>query len=198
MSDEAMGVIIEGEPFLSRVRKYREEQRAAKIAWSEFALARGASRYHPGSIGLCFDGKQPEGWTKPKGKNGFSAPKAKDHPDIVAMKALPGFPKATEIFGDAVVYDLSYSSPGGGWGTGAIGWFFNGPRIGWAGDTHFAWIPDARRAVREHLAIHPDDKITNGADKWSLPPGLREVSEAEIDLIVATFKVAQERAGVTS
>lgn len=188
-----MYVRIEGEPFLSKAIAYRDEMHRVRKAIWEFARARSASEV-PGSLtGLIFKGGKmpPEGWTKPDRK-GFSKPK-KDHPDIAAMKALPRLPKTFDVFGDTLIYDLKHEGPDGSWGFGAIGWFFDGPHIGWADDTFIATIPNAKAAAAEYLANHPNEKITNGADQWTLPAGLVEMTKAEVDLLYAQHAVEQEK-----
>lgn len=193
MAQDALCVLIEGEPFLSRVIAHRAETFRVTDAALAFGRAYGASNVPESLHGLYFTGgkKPPAGWTKPDRK-GWSKPK-KGSPDAEKMAALPRPPRSRDVFGDAVIEQLSYKYEHGQ-GFSMIGGFFFGPRIGWFGDTFYAWIPDPRRAVARLLKEHPDATITNGADTWSVPDGLREVSEAEIDLLVATYKVEQERA----
>lgn len=187
-------VVIEGEPFLSRARKWIAETKAYQEAWSAFAESRGATGWTMGGGALCFaKGKPPLGWTKPMGRHDAAHPK-KGHPDLEAMKSLPNRPSTWPVFGDAVLYDLSYKGPGTN-GSGLIGTFYFGPVIGWAGETIIGGIPDARAAAADHLAAHPDHIITNGADQWEIPQGLRRISEAERDLIFAQHQVSLERAG---
>lgn len=191
---EALGVFIEGEPFLSRVKKYREDRLHAEDKWSEFARSHGATGYNVGVRGLYFSSRKiPDGWSKPKNRNGFSTPHKTNTDVIEFLSTLPKKPSAYDVFGDAFLYDLSYEGPNNSWGIGAIGFFFDGPRIGWAGETYFAYIPDVTGAVAEHMKQYPDHTITNGADKWVMPDGLRVASEAEINLVVAQFQVAEEK-----
>lgn len=192
MSQYRMYVRIVGEPFLSRVKDYRAKMDKCVAAWREFANERGAASIPGGLSGLNFSGKAPDGWTKPQRKHGWSRPKD-GHPDAAIMAALPQKPSSYDALGDAIIDDLRHEGPNGSWGVGAIGHLFEGPIIGWAGDTYFAVIPDAKKAADDHLAAHPNHKITNGADKWTLPPGLVHISEAEHDLIVAEYKVAREQ-----
>lgn len=192
-NDLKMYVRIDGEPFLSRVIAYRAEmKRVHEVVW-KFAKARGAIGVPGGIWGLQFErGNVPDGWKAPDRK-GYSKPK-KGHPDIEALAALPRLPKSRDVFGDTLIYDLRHEGPEkDSWGVGCIGWFFEGPYIGWAGDIFFAVVPDAAKAAAEHLAQYPGSKITNGADTWKLPPGLTEISKAQHDLIVATYEVEQER-----
>ncbi len=192
MSDHEMYVRIDGEPFLANARKYRDDQEACRVAWRAFAQAKGAVAISGGLTGLIFSGKAPDGWKKPNRK-GWSRP-VRGHPDEATINALPKEPRSYDVFGKTLCFDLNYKGADGSWGCGGIGGFFFGPRIGWAGDTFFAVIPDAKKAADDHLAEHPDHVITSGADKWTLPNGLTRISKAEADLIVAQYTVEQQRA----
>lgn len=187
-----MYVRIDGEPFLSRVIAYRaESKRVSNVVWA-FAKERGATEVSGGFAMKFPRGKVPDGWLK-SDRKGWTRPK-KNHPDVAAIAALPRLPRSRDVFGDTLIYDLRHEGPEkDSWGVGCIGWFFEGPYLGWAGDTYFAAVPDAAKAAAEHLAQYPGSRITNGADAWKLPPGLTEISKAEHDLIVATYEVEQER-----
>lgn len=188
--EHSIYVIIEGDPWLTRAKEYHAAASAMKRAWWSFAKLKGAQGVSYGNA-LCFHGQAPTGWTKPKGKHEFSYPK-KGSQDAPAFAALPRPPCKSKFFESEVLFDIAYQGPKHS-GSGGIGHFFFGPDIGWAGDVYWAIIPDAAAAAKAHLEENPDDTITNGADKWVLPEGLRRVSEAEIDLIVAQYKVAQQR-----
>lgn len=192
MNDYEMYVRIDGEPFLSRAHKYRDDLNACRAVWRAFAQEKGAVSIPGGLSGLIFSGVAPDGWKKPNRK-GWSRP-VKGHPDEAIIDALPKEPRSYDVFGDTLCFDLNYKGQNGDCGYGGIGGFFFGPRIGWAGDTFFAVIPNAKKAADEHLARHPDHVITSGADKWTLPSGLTKISKAEADLIVAQYTVEQERA----
>jgi hypothetical protein len=192
MSEYEIYILIEGEPFLSNARKYRDEQEACHKAWRAFAQAKNAVAIAGGLSGLIFSGKAPDGWKKPNRK-GWSRP-VKGHPDEMVMDALPKEPRSYDVFGKVLCFDLNYRGPNGDRGFGHIGGFFFGPRMGWAGETFFAVIPDAKKAADDHLSKHPDHIITSGADKWVLPDGLIRISKAEADLIVAQYTVEREHA----
>lgn len=191
MSDYKMYVRIEGEPFLSRVKEYREERhRVTKIVW-DFAKARGALEVS-GGFAMKFPlGKVPDGWKKPD-RRGWTRPK-KGHPDASAVAELPRLPESKMVFGDALCFDLRWEGPDGSWGGGGIGYFFFGADICFCGDQYFAVIPDTNAAARDHLKEYPDHKITSGADTWKLPGGLTRITKAEMDLAFAQFDVEQER-----
>lgn len=186
-------VAIEGEPFLSRAKAYRDALHAREVALSKWGEEIGASGMNHRIDGFWFNGKArpPAGWKKPDSK-GFSAPK-KGHADLERFRLLPPNPSTYEIFGDAVLYNISYTCADGS-GSGAIGRLWFGPRVGWAGDFFFAYIPHAGRAADARLKERPDATITTpGALGWKMPSGLREISEAQKDLRVAEYKVALER-----
>ena len=117
-----MYVRIAGEPFLSRVRKYRDAMIACAAAWRTFAQAKGAISVPGGLTGLIFSGKAPDGW-KRLNRKGWSQP-AKGHPDEAVIHALPKEPSRYAVFGDALCFDLNYQGPGEERGCGGIGNFF--------------------------------------------------------------------------
>lgn len=199
MSAHRTYVRIEGEPFLSAAKEFRERIGARVEAYREFAVTRGAESIPDHGHGLNFGGKAaPSGWTKPKGKLGYSAPK-KGHADVVTLaelrKAYP-LPTNRDVFGDAICENLSYEGPGECWGGGGIGYLF-GAMISWYGDTFYAIVADAEAAVRDHLASHPGSRITNGADTWRMPDGLKRLSDAEFRLAWAQHEVDEEKASPT-
>ncbi|MGY3582300.1 hypothetical protein ACVIGB_000775 [Bradyrhizobium sp. USDA 4341] len=195
MSDHTIFVKIVGEPFRSRAAAFFVEFEAAVGAWSEFAKTVGATSLTDPLGCLGFDGKPPEGWTA-KSRNGRSRPK-RSSAYFAKFEALPKQPDSYAVFGDAVLYDLSYEGPHCS-GSGAIGSCFWGPKIGRAGDVYVAVIPHAGRAAAEHLERHPDHRITNGAAGWILPEGLVEISEAEKDFIFAEYRLRLEREKVAA
>lgn len=190
-------VKIVGEPWLSRARDYREQMRAFVTAYTDYARSIGATGIpngFPGERlpGLFFNSPPPAGWCKP-GKTGMSKPQ-KGSASAQAFAQLPEKPRNKCVFGDAVVSDLSWDGPDGSWGSGGIGLMVEAVSIGWVGDDLIARIPHAGRAAAEHLARHPDHAIRHGAAEWTLPEGLVEISEAELDLMCAQHRVAAERA----
>lgn len=186
-------VAIEGEPFLSRAKAYRDALHAREVDLSKWGEEIGASGMNHRVDGFWFNGKArpPAGWKRPDSK-GFSTPK-KGHAALERFKSLPPNPDAYAVFGDALLYDISYSGPHGR-GSSVIGQFWFGPRLGWAGDFFFAYIPHAGRAAAARLMQDPGATITTpGALGWEVPVGLREISEARKDLRVAEYRVAQEQ-----
>ncbi|CAM5764642.1 hypothetical protein [Bosea minatitlanensis] len=191
-------VKIVGEPWLSRAREYREQMIAFTTAWSDYARSLGATgltNAFPGHRmrGLFFEkAPPPAGWKKPDRK-GFATPK-KGSPAAEEFARLPVKPRNKHVFGDAIVCDLTWEAPNGAWGGGAIGFMIEGVSIGWVGDVLIARIPHAGRAAAEHLARHPDHIIRHGAADWTIPDGLVEISQAELDLLDAQYRLARERA----
>lgn len=190
-------VKIVREPWLSRAREYREQMSAFTKAYVEFAHGIGASGLPSGFPGKRLRGLffqksvPPKDWTKPDRK-GIASPK-KGTAAAEEFGRLPLKPSNAFVFGDAVIGSLSYDMPSGGWGTGCIGFMIETVSIGWIGDVLVARIPHAGRAAAEHLARHPDHTIRHGAADWTLPEGLVEISQAELDLLDAQHRVARER-----
>lgn len=190
MSDHTIFVKIVGEPFRSQAERFFREFDAAVTEWSDFAKKVGATTLSDPLGCLGFEGNPPEGWTA-RSRNGRSRPK-KSSAYFAKFEALPKHPDSYAVFGDAVLYNLSYEGPDCQ-GSGAIGSCFWSPRIARAGNVYIAAIPHAGRAAAEHLGRHPDHKITNGANGWTLPEGLVEISEAEKDFIFAEYRLLLER-----
>lgn len=190
MSDCSVFVKITGEPFLSRAERFFAEFDAAAAVWWDFARKVGATSLSDPLGCLGFEGRPPDGWTA-KSLNGRSRPK-KSSALYAQFEALPKQPDSSAVFGDAVIYSLTYEGPDCS-GGGSLGNFFWGPAIGRAGSIYLAAIPHAGRAAAEHLARNPDHKIINGADGWTMPDGLVEISEAEKAFIIAEYNLRTER-----
>lgn len=190
---EIVMVRIEGEPFLSRAKAYREAFQEWRVRWSEFAISKGADG-HVGTAGLTFhSGQQPEGWLKPNSR-GFSRPK-KNHPDLALLSALPPEPRTALVFGESIIMDCNHEGPGKNRGSRGIGYFFRGLWVGWLGNTFYAKIPHARNAAQNTLSDYPGCRITTeGALEWDIPSGLVEITEAEYRFDKARHDLEEERA----
>lgn len=193
MSEHLIYVRITGEPFLSRANAYQEAAQICHEAWDAFRIEKGADGI-PGSYsgGLLFNRNAPEGWTKPKGKHGYSFPK-RGHADVERIEALPKRPRTHEVFGDAVLHIVSYETDEST-GSGTVSYQWE-PYILWVGDDCYARIPDAKSAADNHY--YRDKlgfRVTNGADTWTLPEGLERISEARLDLAIAQHNLAIEEA----
>lgn len=196
MSETSARVRIDGEPYLSRAKAYRDAHFAHAVAWTEFAKSYGADGYPLHGRGLNFShGKAPAGWTKPKSPSWHSHPK-KGHPDeavLAAFREQHPAPTTHDIFGGALCFNLSYDGPGQASGGGLIGFFINGAIVGWAGDVFTAIIPDAEVAVRSLKERQPDAVPREPAASWRLPAGLTRITKAEDALIYAQAAVDAER-----
>lgn len=197
MSDHTTYVRIDGEPFLSRAKAYREKHTAWRKAWSDFAASKGATGHSTSGHALVFEkGKPPEGWKKPD-RNGFSRPKA-NHPDLAdfeRMRSEYPQPKTRDVYGDAVCFDAQYEDDEGkgSFALGGFGIVLNGPHVGWAGDTFLGHIPDAESFARDYTAERPSRRIVGPAATWTLPAGLTRITDAEYALVFAQHKVEEER-----
>lgn len=192
-------VRIEGEPFLSRAKAYREAREAWAHAWSAYAKRKGARSFAGTGRHLGFKtGAQPNGWTKPQGKHGWSHPKKgqADEAEIQSMRQMWPEPDAGAVYGDAVLRVFQYETPDGRHGSFSIGSFgmvINGPWVGWIGDVYVGHVPDAEAAVRAHREKNPECIVREPAAIWKMPDGLIPITEAEYELIFAQHKVAEER-----
>jgi len=191
---------ITGEPFLSRAREYRERRDVWMRAWLDYAKRKGAESFAENGRELGFKpGKQPEGWTKPRGKHGYSHPKKRhrDEAEMASMRRAWPKLKVSDVYGDAVLRNFSWEDPAGktvaGYAIGGFDLVINGPWVGWAGDTFLGHIPDPEAAVRAHREEHPGDRILEPAASWTLPAGLERITQAEYELVYAQWKVEEER-----
>lgn len=182
--------LVEGDPFLSRVKRYRKEKEDSQQAWYDFGKKIGAKHWVVG-VGFAFEGRVPSGWNAAQGRHKISTPKKKSV-IFENFNALPKQPMPYDHFKNDFIYDVSYEgdSEKGSFG---IGNFWLGPQVCWAGEKFFLVIPDARQAAHDHLSIHPNHKIKNGSDTWELPAGLKKITEAEADLIVAQYRVDKQK-----
>lgn len=195
MSDHTTYVRIDGDPFLSRAKAYREKRQANLLAWSDACRAFGAIGIPSDLHGLNFGpNSPPEGWLKPRGKVGWSQPK-KGHPDedlLAALREARPLPSPYAVYGQAICENLNYEMPDGSTSHGGIGRMWR-PHIGWAGDVFLGHIADAEAAVADLRERHPNAVILNGAATWTLPAGLTRISKAEYDLVFAQHAVEEER-----
>lgn len=172
--NHTVDVIIEGEPFLSKANEFKRSSQLALDKWNEFRDEYGGYAIAPGGTGLFFDDKSPEGWTKREGRHGFSRPK-RGTEAYDEISALPRFPKAWDVFGDSLIFDLEYEVNGDRHSV-AISELWDGPEIEW--DAHnalYARIPNPIDAISEIKAKYPTAIILEGVDAWQLPEGLKRV-----------------------
>lgn len=185
--------LIESGIMLEAVKKYIEEIKACKTAYSKFAESKGSTEYFHNSsklYGLVMH-KQIEGWTKPSRKSGESRPKI-GCPDLDLIKELPKTPDQVEIIRGItdVPLSISYKSET------CSGHSFIGSPLNECGflylpkhDLYAFWTPD----LKDALAGYSDYEITNGADKWSMSvEGVKPISKSKWELLVAQCKVSDE------
>lgn len=203
MPESVTYVRIVGEPFLSRAREYREKRAAWHRAWNAFAQSKGAPGFSTSGSDLAFKGKPvPEGWTKPRGEDRFSHPKAKsrDVPEFARMQREHRRPPCADVFGDAIPHSIEWEEPDGSRRScGIVGMdnldlVFNKAWVGFAGETFIGFIPDPEAERQRFAKEHPERRIVGEVATWALPEGLVRITEAEKDLIYAEHKVAEERA----
>jgi len=168
-----MIVVIEDEPFITKAFDFREYLHFVTEAWEAFRDEYGAYSYSPNGAGLYFNGNSPEGWTKCEGRHGFAKPK-RDTEAFETLNALPHIPKAWDVFGESLIYDITYEVDGEKHCV-FISDLWDGPIVDWGPEGLYASIPDLNTAVQELKAQFPDAIILGDAENWSLPRGLRKV-----------------------
>lgn len=206
-SNDKLYLIPEAEPYLSActdwLERYQEYGRAA------FALAAsiGAAGFFPNFdhevIALTMVDPIPSGWARAKIK-GRGAPRlvpAKGAPGDKAralLTALPPMPKWNEIA--ALIghpCQIKYCSPesgSSGFSTCGVG-FWSLVNITWAGDNIAILAKDPQPQIAVLRNKYPDVIIENG--DWSPPVGLRSISKARWNLLVAQAEVDSERAVIS-
>lgn len=200
---ETVYILIEGNPFLPAAKAYREAEIEFRRAWAEFGRSMGATGVPACFVGsrpsgLVFDKDRPAGWLTPAKGSNTSRPSKRNDAARKIMADLPTRPRPDKVFGDSMTAEVVSEGPHGRQYHGFIGLLVEGPLVGWVGDNFFALIPHAGNAAANAKAKSPDIMITNGADKWTVPLGLIEVSKAEIDLLIAEHAAAAERASRAS
>lgn len=187
-------VEVVGEPYLSRTAIYRAAYSAVHDAWLAWAVTQGgtpSSGYHAGLFFIGRGPTEPTQWRKTD-RRGWACPK-KGTPAADAMAKLPKKPRTWDMFPDWP-FDLSYTSPEGH-GSGALGFMFDGPRIGWIGDRVFVVLPDPVYAREEHMRENPNHTVHEPVASWVFPPsGLVRLTEAEYNFIIAEHDLQAEKA----
>jgi len=168
-----MIVVIEDEPFITKAFDFREHLQYATEAWEDFRDQYGAYSYSPNGAGLYFNGDSPEGWTKIEGRHGFAKPK-RDTQAFDELSDLPSIPKAWDVFGESLIYDISYELDGQTHCV-FISDLWDGPVVDWGPDGLHAVIPNPSAAVHELKTKFPEAVIIGNAETWTLPKGLRQV-----------------------
>lgn len=187
-------VKIIGEPFLLRVKEYRAGVDAARTQWREFGRSIGADKVIiPHGFVWLSAGRVPSGWTRVgSGKGRFWRPR-KGTPEAQTLSALPREPNVNNVFEDAIKYNIKITHKGET-RVEAVEGFWRGPTIGWIGeDVYFARIPHIGRFAATYKLIEPDCEIDEALVNWTIPDGLQELSEAEMDLMFAQARVDEER-----
>ena len=191
--------LIEGEPFRSRVEKYRADRIAAASTWVDWAMANGGSGNvfgDPNLFGIeITQSKIPTGWVKIK-HNRFNVYRPKKGTSLYkAYKALPTMPTYRAVFSESdIPTNLNWHAPGGISGGGMLGYAWDPIKIGWFGNTFVVMGPNVPGYVAKHLEQYPESIIENGLTDWKLPEGLKQITESEYKLLSAQHAVEQEKA----
>lgn len=191
--------LIEGEPFRSRVEKYRSDRMAAGKAWVDWAMANGGSGNvfgDPSLLGIeIAQSKTPKGWVKVKHKRFHVYRPRKGTALSAEFKALPKMPTYCAVFTESdVPTKFNWSHPSGISGGGVLGYAWTPIHIGWFGNTFIMMCPNVPGYIAKHLEEYPGSIIEDGLDNWKLPEGLKQISEAEYKLMSAQHEVDQEKA----
>ena len=149
----------------------------------------------------------PLGWKRIDGRGGkpdYMVPhdRARDPAvkaaGIAARNAMEALPKPINQHEIADLIgaprSIHWKSDGLAYGFRRVGVsFFNVVQVTYFGDTFVLIAPDTRKDVSNLLAEHPGGVIESG--EWNPPAGLKIITQAQHDLMLAQWKVALEREG---
>lgn len=198
MSAPHLWLLVEGEPFLSGVKAWRERYGVANKAFTALARRLGAT-------GIMFDQftgrpcslegiEPPPGWAKVKGSSSRIRPAKGEAGAAVRaeLDALPAYPVRHEVSRLIGLPDAIRWSDGESWGNQGLapGYFMFAADLGWADDTFVIRAIDPMPEVAKLRAERPAVVIESG--EWTPPAGLRPITEARWKLIQAQAEVAAE------
>lgn len=192
--------LIEGET-LKACQEWKERWSTVYDQWNEYAKSIGSKGYFSCPVRRSLSGLfplengfVPDGWRiSNTSRSSMLVPtkKTKVGQRVRAeMDALPKLPLYEEIekligYDPRVQYKAGTSS-----GFHRVGDLAPLQLI-WAGETFAIILTDTQPTIDGILASHPDAVFSTG--KWTKPDDLKEISEAEWDLITAQYKVAKEK-----
>jgi len=203
-------LLVEGEPYLAACKAWKESYERSVEAARKFVEALGATGGYSNRDTLALSGVNavnplPAGWKRVPGKRGmpdYMIPheKARDpeqrEAGIAARKAMDALPKANDqddiaqLIGAPRSVHWKSHGKAEGWRSVAVS-FFHTIQVTYFGDTFVLLAPDTRRVIAELMAQHEGVVIEGG--EWTPPAGLRIITEAEHDLMLAQWKVSLER-----
>lgn len=206
MGEYKMYVLLTGAPFTTRAKVYmkaRNDHRDA--AFNQVMKLDKDAKVSFGLNGHIFgvvfsdESKRPPNWKLVNAKHRGYAPRDKS-PDIEWWNALPkipnvfGFVFPAEDFPTCIGYTSKEGS--GSWLPGP----FFGASLGWTDELQFvAVLTDVNAAIAHRrketpkAKIEVDGKPVPKTYKWALPKGLKQITEAEKELIFAEARVRSEK-----
>jgi len=201
MTDENFYLVVEAEPYMSFCHEWRARFDAARKAAWELAKSYGASGYFPGFDkefrALTMVDPIPEGWERRKRPAAIRDrlfPAKGKAGDAVrsAIAGLPSFPRQEEVR-DLLNHPCMVEyRDGDRWGVACIGSALNPVYLGWIGDTFIIRAPDPAPDIARTKERHPTATITGA---WAPPAGLRSISAARYELMLAEHAVQTEERG---
>jgi hypothetical protein len=214
-NENAMILLIEGEPWLGMAKAWKESYVASQRAALEFCRSMGAKhgvQNHEddglGGVGIPESGIIPPGWRRIRRTRGavdYMVPQHKPRGEAqkeaaaAAKAAFDAVPRPNSLREIAKALGLpggvSWETPAGSMGSSGFSdlrFLMKPMNVLFMGETYAFFVPDTEPQIAKIRAEHPDATITG---EWTIPPGLKRISDAQWDLLVAQWKVAREKAG---
>lgn len=208
MSKERLWLLVEGTPYLAACLDWKRRYREASDAAFRFAHSLGAAGYfHDLAYQLNAITPVtpiPDGWVKAKLAQKYQprlVPAKKQAGEmaragIAALPRTPRWPELARLIGHPC--QVRYRVPSNDEGEEDRRWGFSECGAGFANLVQLTWTADQLALVVGDTAPtiarlqdeFPDVIIEEGP--WTPPAGLRQITEAQWDLIMAQAKVDQE------
>ena len=195
--------IVEGGAVLAACRDWRDRYQAACAAAADYAKGLGSSAFCVPILSetlgvLAAADPIPGGWRRVASRRAGAAPlmvplkRAEGAAAREALAALPKFPLQAEI-AEAIGHPgtIRWRVSGEAYGSRIIGNRMEPVQLYWpASELLLIVCGDPAHAVRDARLENPGCVIEHG--EWTPPSGLRALTEAQRDLLVAQARVNEE------
>lgn len=200
MTDNRFYAIVKGGELLESLKQYRAQREEAIKAIMEWVTKEGGEAISswPGqnTFFVKFDGAKPARPSQWKAENSKGGRYPKKGTEILEeMQKLPVIPSTYKFLEPLFVFTLEYRSktePLKNHGSSSLLQYVYEPWIGWAGDTFFIHVPNARAAAEAFLEENPGMEITNDIDKWEIPADVEVITKTKMEYLFAKHAMEEE------